>query len=185
MKPLAFDAHHDKLIKMPSTSILRMIAAVLPALAAFAQQPGPALTIGAKATLHPSSPDIYGINFYWDVGKNNDPRRAANLAAAADVRATLRRWGGNNTSTYHWKFDVSNIDADWFFEVLPDTSVNASKLPAGSSFNAFPDQARISAGKIMGNIPVPAWLPHARPQIFTLHTPNSAPHCNQTPTPHI
>ena len=67
---------------MPSTSILRAIAALLPALAAFAQQPGPALTIDASANLHPISPDIYGINFNWDTGTNNDPRRAANLAAA-------------------------------------------------------------------------------------------------------
>src|SRR5258706_15155399 len=147
---------------MSSTSILRVITALLPVLAPVAQQPGPALTIDAGANLHPISPDICGINFYWDVGKNNDPRLAANLAAAADVRATLRRWGGNNTSTYHWKFDVSNIDADGFFEVLPDTSINASKLPAASSFNAFADQARTSGGKSMGTIPALGWLGKAR-----------------------
>lgn len=166
---------------MRSTSILRAIAALLPALAAFAQQPGPALAIDASANLHPISPDIYGINFNWDVGTNNDPRRAANLAAAADVRATLRRWGGNNTSTYHWKFDVSNIDADWFFEVLPDTSVNASKLPAGSSFNAFADQVRTSGGKIMGTIPVLGWLPKARAEMCSFNVAKYGPQCKQDP----
>src|SRR3982074_613844 len=97
-----------------------------------AQQTGPALSIDANALQHAISPDIYGISFYWDVGTGGDPQRAA---AAADIRATARRWGGNGTSTYHWRFDVENIDADWFFEVLPDTSINASKLPDGSRFN--------------------------------------------------
>src|SRR5690349_7768674 len=96
---------------------------------ALAQEAGPELAVDAAANLHAISPDIYGINFYWDTGT---PATAAALAAAADIRATIRRWGGNNTSTYHWKFDVDNIDADWFFEVLPDTKVNASKLPDGS-----------------------------------------------------
>jgi hypothetical protein len=55
----------------------------------------------------------------WGAGT---PSPAA-LAAALDIRATARRWGGNSTSTYHWKFDVWNLDNDWYYEVLPDTSV--------------------------------------------------------------
>src|ERR1700686_3821199 len=95
--------------------LMRMILAValVAGLAAFAQQPGPALSVDAAASQHPISPDVYGINFYWDLGTNNDPQQAA---AALDVRPTVRRWGGNSTSTYHWKFDVSNIDNDWFYE---------------------------------------------------------------------
>src|SRR6266404_4208524 len=91
-------------------------------LSAAAQQIGPTLSIDTGAGQHAISPDIYGISFYWDVGNGGDPQR---VAAAADLRATARRWGGNGTSTYHWRFDVNNIDADWFFEVLPDTKVNS------------------------------------------------------------
>src|ERR1019366_8596423 len=130
--------------------------------AGLAQQPGPALSVDANAARHPISPDIYGINFYWDLGSGNDPVQAA---AAADIRATARRWGGNSTSTYHWKFDVDNIDSDWFYEVLPDTSVNAAKLPEGSSFNQFADQVRVSGGKIVGTIPVLGWLPKSRTEM--------------------
>jgi uncharacterized protein (TIGR03437 family) len=166
---------------MPSTSIPLALAALLATLSAFAQQPGPALTIDAGSNLHAISPDIYGINFYWDLGSNNDPLRAANLAAASDVRATVRRWGGNSTSTYHWKFDVSNIDADWFFEVLPDTSVNASKLPAGSSFNAFADQVRTSGGKIMATMPVLGWLPKARAETCSFDVAKYGKQCKQDP----
>jgi hypothetical protein len=90
-------------------------------------------TVDANAGRHQISPDIHGINFYWDLGSASDSQRAAHAAAALDIRSTGRRWGGNSTSTYHWKFDVDNLDADWFYEVLPDTSVNGTKLPEGSS----------------------------------------------------
>jgi hypothetical protein len=61
-----------------------------------------------RAGRHPISPDIYGINSYWDLGNTSDPQRAAHAAAALfDVAATVRRWGGKSTSTYHWKFDVN------------------------------------------------------------------------------
>jgi uncharacterized protein (TIGR03437 family) len=138
------------------------LAAVL---AGSAQQAGPALSVDASAGRHAISPDIYGINFYWDLGSGSPPPNAA-LVAALDIRATGRRWGGNSTSTYHWKFDVDNIDADWFYEVLvPKTPVNAPPLPEGSSFNQFADQVRGSGGKIVGTIPVLGWLPKARTEM--------------------
>lgn len=149
--------------------------------AAFAQQQGPALSIDANANRHPISPDIYGINFYWNLGANTDPNYATNAAAAPDVRATVRRWGGNSTSTYHWKFDVNNIDADWFFEVLPDNNPDASQLPAGSSFNKFVDQARTTGGKIIGTIPVLGWLPKARMEMCSFDVLKYGKQCKQDP----
>src|SRR6516164_10721770 len=127
-------------------------ALLLLAVQAFAQQAGPGLAVDAAANLHPISPDIYGINFYWTLGTNPS---AQATSAARDVRATLRRWGGNNTSTYHWKYDVSNIDADWFFEVLPSSisAPAAAKLPDGSSFNQYADQVRTTGGKILATVP--------------------------------
>src|ERR1700724_2894246 len=104
---------------------------LLVSFAAFSQQAGPALQVDAGASQHAISADVYGISFYWNVGSGNAQQQAADLAAASDIRSTLRRWGGNNTSTYHWKYDVWNIDADWFFEVLPNKNDAASKLPDG------------------------------------------------------
>ena len=147
---------------MPPRTVLPAALGLFTALAAFAQQKGPALSVDASANRHSISSDIYGINFYWDLGTSGDPNGPAYAAAAPGIRPTLRRWGGNSTSTYHWKFDVNDLDNDWFYEVLPDTTVNASQLPAGSQFNNFADQARSTGGKILGTVPILGWLPKAR-----------------------
>jgi uncharacterized protein (TIGR03437 family) len=140
---------------------MRAIFAVgLLSLTAFAQQAAPALSIDAGSNVHPISPDIYGINSYWDLSSGGTA-----ATTALDIRPTARRWGGNSTSTYHWKFDVNNLDNDWFFEVLPSTNVNAAALPAGSSFNQFVDQARTSGGKVVATIPILGWLPKDRTEI--------------------
>src|ERR1017187_1120628 len=152
-----------------------LLAIALGCLASFAgaaQQAGPALSVDASAGQHAISPDIYGISFYWNVGSPANPALAA---AAPGVRPTVRRWGGNSTSTYHWQLDVDNIDADWFYEVLPDT-VDASKLPAGSSFNAFADQVRTTGGKILATMPILGWLPKARQEMCSF---NQAKYPNQ------
>jgi uncharacterized protein (TIGR03437 family) len=154
---------------------------LLVSFAAFSQQAGPALQVDAGANQHAISADVYGISFYWNVGSGNAQQQAADLAAASDIRSTLRRWGGNNTSTYDWKYDVWNIDADWFFEVLPDTGVNASKLPDGSSFNLFADQARISGGKILGTIPILGWLPKGRSEMCSFNVAKYGSQCKVDP----
>jgi len=141
-----------------------------------AQQAGPALSIDANAGRHAISPDIYGINFYWSVDDSNNNPVPSLVAAAPGIRPTVRRWGGNSTSTYHWQFDVNNIDADWFYEVLPDTSIDAAKLPAGSSFNQFADQVVTTGGKILATIPVLGWLPKARQEMCSF---NQAKYPNQ------
>ena len=162
-----------------------LLARTLPLLAlaaaALAQQAGPGLTIDAAAGHRVISPDIYGINDYWGIGKKEDPDFAANSAKAIAVRATARRWGGNPTSEYNWKYDVSNIDNDWFFEVLPDTSVDASKLPAGGSFNQYADQARVTGGKIYSTVPVLGWLPKARMEMCSFDVAKYGKQCKQDP----
>jgi hypothetical protein len=125
---------------------------VLGAMALTALADGPALHVDAAANRHPISPDIYGINFNWDDG---------DTTAAADVRATSRRWGGNSTSTYHWKFDTYNHDADWFYEVLPDTTLDGSKLPDNSSFNQMFEQVPGRAAR--WSRPPPSWDGCRRP----------------------
>ena len=179
VKPLDFGRAFEENVGVISlrTAFL-CLAAVL---AGLAQQPGPALSVDANAGRHAISPDIYGINFYWDLGSGNTPQSAALAAAALDIRATGRRWGGNSTSTYHWKFDVDNLDADWFYEVLPDTSVNAAKLPDGSSFNQFADQVRVSGGKIVGTIPLLGWLPNGRKEMCSFDIRTYGSQCKVDP----
>jgi uncharacterized protein (TIGR03437 family) len=147
----------------------------------FGQQPGPALLVDASSGRHAISPDIYGINFYWDLGTTGDPKASAYMAAASDVRATARRWGGNSTSTYHWMLDVDDIDNDWFYEVLPGTTVNAAKLPDGSTFNQFADQVRVSGGKIVATVPVLGWLPKARVEACSFDIRKYGSQCKMDP----
>jgi uncharacterized protein (TIGR03437 family) len=154
------------------------MAIVWLACVAAAAQPGPALSIDVNAGQHPISPDIYGINFYWSLGS---PASPALTAAAPAIRPTLRRWGGNNTSTYNWKLDVDNLDADWFYEVLPDATVDASKLPAGSSFNAYVDQARITGGRILATVPILGWLPNARQETCSFNQSKYPNECKIDP----
>jgi uncharacterized protein (TIGR03437 family) len=153
---------------------------MLLAVRAVAQQAGPALAVDAAANVHPISPDIYGINFYWTLGNNPNTQTTS---VARDVRATLRRWGGNNTSTYHWKYDVSNIDADWFFEVLPSSisAAAAAKLPDGSSFNQYADQVRTTGGKILATIPILGWLPKARVEMCSFDAAKYGSQCKVDP----
>lgn len=148
---------------------------------AFAQAPGPALTIDANANRHPISPDVYGINFYWTLPATTDPTYAAAAAAAQGIRPTARRWGGNGTSTYHWQFDVNNIDNDWFYEVLPAAGVDVSLLPAGSTFNQYADQARTTGGKMLATVPVLGWLPKARQEMCSFDVAKYGKQCKQDP----
>lgn len=154
---------------------------ILAALAAFAAKPGPALSIDAAANPHAISPDIYGINGYWDVGNVGDPDYAALSAIAPNIRATARRWGGDNTSTYHWKFDVNNLADHWFYQVLTDSTVDASKLPNGSTFNAYADHVRITGGKNITTVPILGWLPKARRELCSFDVSKYGKQCKQDP----
>jgi uncharacterized protein (TIGR03437 family) len=154
---------------------------LLASIPAFAQQSGPALSIDAAANLHAISPDVYGIDFYWTLPAAGDPSLPAATAAAANIRATVRRWGGDSETGYNWKFDVNDLANDWFFQVLPDTSIDASKLPAGSSFNSFADQVRLTGGKAIGTIPVLGWLPKARMEMCSFDVSKYGKQCKQDP----
>lgn len=145
---------------------------LLVSIVAFAQQPGPALSIDAKASLHPISSDIYGLDFYWTLPDPSDPTYAAASAAAANIRATARRWGGDSTSTYQWKFGISNLANDWFFQVLTS---------GGTTFNSFMDQVRVTGGKAIGTIPVLGWLPKADMEMCSFDVSKYGKQCKQDP----
>jgi hypothetical protein len=139
-----------------------LLAVGLGCLAGFvgaAQQAGPALSIDAAAGQHAISPDIYGINFYWDLSTDTDPLHIA----AAEIRATARRWGGNESDRYDYRTDYRNKTSDWYFEDLQDTGTPGLQLPEGSSFNQYADQVRTTNGKILATANVLGWLPKAQP----------------------
>jgi hypothetical protein len=68
---------------------------------------GPAITIDTTTVSHTISKDIYGMNF-------------ADNALAAEIGLPVSRWGGNATTRYNWKNDVSNRASDWFYMNVPD-----------------------------------------------------------------
>ncbi len=63
----------------------------------------------AKATK--ISPLIYGIAYYAQSDDSSEQQW--------NMGATIRRWGGNNTTRYNWELNVWNLDQDWFFENMP------------------------------------------------------------------
>jgi hypothetical protein len=149
-----------------------------------AQSPGSALSIDANANRHAISSDIYGINCYWTLPASTDPAFPAALAAAQGIRATARRWGGNNTSTYHWQFDVPKLDNDWYYEVLPGNFICSScgwSAGNGSSFNQYADQVRITGGKMLGTVPILGWLPKANQMMCSFDVSKYGPQCAQDP----
>ncbi|RLT41928.1 MAG: hypothetical protein DWI57_06265 [Chloroflexi bacterium] len=93
------------------------------------------LAVDVAADRHPISPDIYGMNSYLL------PSPAAAYMQALGV--TVRRWGGNATSRYNWKLDVSNTAMDWYFENFKESG--GSNLPDDSAVNRFLDQ-NVAAG---------------------------------------
>jgi uncharacterized protein (TIGR03437 family) len=135
------------------------LAVCLTSFVAAAQQAGPALSIDANAGQHAISPDIYGINFYWSIYDSNNNVIPALAAAAPALRPTVRRWGGDTTSTYNWQLDIANLANDWFYEVLPGTPNPTN------SFNPFADQVRTTGGKILATMPILGWLPNASQQM--------------------
>jgi hypothetical protein len=160
------------------------VALCLAGWSANAQSPGPALSINANANRHAISPDIYGINFYWTLPASSDPGYPAAVAAAQGIRATTRRWGGDQTSTYHWQLDVFNDANDWFFEVLPDQPIcnTCGWIPGnGPSFNQYADQARTTVGKMLATVPILGWLPNASQQMCSYDVSKYGKQCKQDP----
>jgi len=150
---------------------------------AFAQS-GPALSIDADSSKqHAISPDIYGINFFWTLPATTDPSFSAALATAENIRATARRWGGNNTSDYNWQLDVQNLDNDWYYEVLPGSPMcSTCGWPStGTSFDNYADQVRTTGGKILGTIPVLGWLPKAAQRMCSFDVSKYGEQCSQDP----
>jgi hypothetical protein len=110
---------------------------------------GPALRIDAAADHRAISPNIYGMAF-------------ASSALAADLRLPVNRWGGNATTRYNYRLDVSNRAADWFFQNIPNAVASVAQLPRGSAADAFVQANRATSTDTLMVMPLIGWTPRSR-----------------------
>lgn len=94
----------------------------------------------------PVSPLIYGVNF-------GDP------AQLDDPGFTLRRWGGNSTSRYNWRADISNRGSDWFFMNIPNAVADPAQLPHGSEADVFIGATLAAGAEPIVTLPMIGWVP--------------------------
>jgi len=106
---------------------------------------GPALTVDAGTQTHAISPYIYGMNYYTG---------SSDAAAAASISLPINRWGGDATSRYNYKLDVTNAASDWYFE----NSIGATGQQDTSAFNATVAANAAIGAKTLGTVPVLGWV---------------------------
>jgi Glycoside hydrolase family 44 len=117
--------------------------------AVIAAPPAVQVSVDPGADRHPISPLIYGVNF-------------GGAAQAAKMKWPVRRWGGNATTRYSWKLDVSNHASDWFFYNLPEDNPDPSRLPDGSAADRFIGETRAYGGQALITVPTIGWSPKDR-----------------------
>jgi hypothetical protein len=100
---------------------------------------GPALTVDAANKTHAINPDIYGMNAF---SLSQDAEKAVNLS--------VDRWGGDATSRYNYKLDVTNAASDWYFE----NNQGATGQQDSSEFNQQVQKDATVGAKTMGTVPV-------------------------------
>ncbi len=113
---------------------------------AYAQAPV-TLAVDAAANRHPISPDIYGVNEYT----------SPMPAVMAQMRVSVRRFGGDATTRYNWKFDNYNSGSDWYFENSSYNVAAPSELPNDSYFDRMVAANHTSRTKTLGTIPIIGW----------------------------
>lgn len=115
------------------------------------------IVVDASSQLTPISPAIYGVTF------NSDD--SVKLAG-------LNRWGGDATSSYNWKIDVSNAGGDWncanykgrFTSPTPDASLS-------NSADQFVHYNITQHADTLMTIPITGW-------VSSMATPNpGTPNC--------
>ena len=99
-----------------------------------------AVSVDTSANVHPFSPLIFGVA-YGDAARN------------AQIGYTVRRWGGNSTTRYNWRYDIHNTGNDYFYENIPDSQDRTHIPPLGNSADAFVTQARAGGAQPLIAIP--------------------------------
>ncbi len=114
-------------------------------------QSAPALAVDATASRHPISPLIYGINEWPSYNDTTHVWSDSGMSEA--MRVGVRRWGGDNATSYNWKLDIKNNDSDWYFTTyVVGDGVN-------STFNLFHEQNLQTGTLSLGTVPVLDWTP--------------------------
>ena len=116
------------------------LAAVLFPPSVRAQNPAVTVAVDAGLNRRPIADDIYGLNY-------------ADAAVLADLRCTLHRLGGNNTSRYNWQLNADNRGFDWYFQSIPYDSATPGE--AGDTFIA---ESRAGGAEPMVTIPMVGWV---------------------------
>jgi len=104
---------------------------------------GPALTVDAGNQTHKISPYIYGWNGY-----------ASSSSAAQAANITIDRFGGDATSLYNYKLDVTNAGSDWYFQ----NGVGNTGQEATSEFNEQVIGDAAIGAKTLGTMPVEGYV---------------------------
>jgi len=102
------------------------------------------LAVDVQASRKPISPEIYGMNTYLMPGDAT--------AYMQTLGVSVRRWGGNATSRYNWKLDVSNTAMDWYFENFKENGGN--NLPDDSAVNRFVAQNVVAGTETFLTVPL-------------------------------
>lgn len=110
---------------------------------------GPALSVDVNTPNTPSenphkiSPLIYGMNGYL-----------LDSASAAIAHPGVVRWGGDDTSRYNYKNDMTNSAADYYFESFE----GAASMPGGGNFTSFISSNVSLGAETLGTVPVLGWV---------------------------
>jgi hypothetical protein len=104
---------------------------------------GPALAVDAGRRTRAISPDIYGMNAF-----------SMATALGNAVNLPVDRFGGDGTSLYNYKLDVTSAGSDWFYK----NSVEHGGTEDNSSFNAQVKNDKAVGAKTMGTVPMMGWV---------------------------
>lgn len=104
---------------------------------------GPALSLDAGTITHAINPYIYGMNAFQLAG-----------TTAKKAGATIDRWGGDATSRYNYKLDVTSSASDWYFE----NHNGATGVQDTGAFNAQVQADQAIGAKTIGTVPVNGWV---------------------------
>jgi hypothetical protein len=138
-----FPAPATVTVTATSTTDTTQTGSVTVTLSGPATASGPALTVDATNQTHAISPYIYGWNAFDLISTAG---KAANI--------TLDRFGGNATSRYNYKLDVTNAASDWYFE----NRNGATGLEDTGEFNAQITADAAIGAKTMGTVNVLGWV---------------------------
>lgn len=104
---------------------------------------GPVLSVDAGAATHSINPYIYGMNAFQLAG-----------TTAAQGKIAIDRWGGDATSRYNYKLDVTSSASDWYFE----NHTGSTGQQDSSQFNQQVQSDQAIGARTIGTVPVNGWV---------------------------